>query len=168
MHIYTLRCEMIVQENLEAVFAVFENPHNLIAITPSWLSFQVISQGPIQMRQGTRIEYNIRWLGLPMYWRTNILEYQPPYRFIDEQEQGPYQLWQHHHLFEQTEEGIKVRDYVEYALPFGLLGRLTHAVLVKNQLRGILHYRQQKLKQLIGARTIITELPNVTSKVERS
>ncbi len=96
-----------------------------------------------------------------MYWRTNILEYQPPFFFLDEQEVGPYRLWQHHHTFEPTAEGVKVRDHVDYALPLGPLGRLTHALAVGKQLRGILNYRQQKLKELMGVRTIITELPRI-------
>jgi ligand-binding SRPBCC domain-containing protein len=164
MHIYTLDCEMIVQKDLASVFKVFENPHNLSEITPSWLSFQVLSGEPVKMGKGTRIEYNIRWLGFPLYWRTLITEYCPPYLFIDEQEKGPYRLWRHYHFFDSTEEGTKVHDHVQYALPYGSLGRLTHAALVRDQLRGILNYRQQQLKKLINARTIITELPHIQSE----
>ncbi len=101
------------------------------------------------MRKGAEIEYNIRWLGLPMHWKTLISNYDPPHSFVDEQVQGPYALWIHHHTFEETAAGTKVGDHVEYALPFGKLGEIAHAVIVKRQLDAIFQFRQREITKLL-------------------
>ena len=44
-----------------------------------------------------------------------------------------------------------MRDMVRYALPFGLLGRLAHAWVVKAELNTIFDYRARKVSELLGA-----------------
>ena len=159
MRVYTLRCEMMTQCSLEETFAVFENPYNLAKITPPQLKFQVSSKQRVQMRKGAEIEYTIRWMALPMHWKTLIVEYQPPHLFVDEQARGPYRLWRHRHTFERTSEGIRIGDQVDYALPFGFLGRLVHALAVRRQLMRIFNYRQRELGKILGGGTVQTLKP---------
>ena len=167
MPIYTLRCEMLTELSIEDTFRVFEDPYNLARITPSWLNFQVTSKDHVQIESGAEIDYLIRWLGLPMRWKTNIQVYDPPHLFVDEQAKGPYQLWQHHHSFRETSEGTLVGDRVDYALPFGLLGQLAHALLVKWQLLTIFRYRQRALGRLFGGRARQTLAPCITKNYSR-
>lgn len=161
MHIYTLRCELLTQTPIDDVFRIFENPSNLAKITPCWLNFRVTSPEPVHMRQGAEIQYRIRWMGLQMKWKTVIREYRPPLCFVDEQTSGPYSLWRHRHVFEATQEGTKVGDHVEYALPLGLLGRFAHAALVRRQLVEIFQYRQQEITKMLGGSTVQTVAPAV-------
>jgi ligand-binding SRPBCC domain-containing protein len=161
MHIYTLRCEMLTRSTLQETFAVFENPYNLSKITPAWLSFNVTSKG-VEMRAGAEITYTIKWLGVPMRWKTIIREYQPPFLFVDEQAEGPYALWRHRHTFSSESEDTRVADRVEYALPFGPLGRLAHALIVKKQLEAIFRYRQRELGKILGGKIVATVEPSIT------
>ncbi len=161
MHVYTLECEMLTNSSLEETFAVFEDPYNLARITPPSLNFKVTSNERVQMRKGAEIEYTIRWLGLPMHWKTLILEYEPPFLFVDEQAKGPYSQWRHRYTFQSTPKGVLVGDHVEYALPFGPLGRLTHALGVRRQLESIFRFRQQELGKILGGKTIQTVQPFV-------
>lgn len=147
---YRLRCQMEVKQPLTDVFAVFENPRNLAHITPPWLRFRIRDAGPLTMAKGLRIRYTIRWLGIPLPWRTRITAYQPGRSFVDEQELGPYRLWRHTHTFQQAADGVLVTDEVDYELPFGLMGRFMHALLVKRQLLGIFRYRQSALARIFG------------------
>ncbi|MEO7653795.1 MAG: SRPBCC family protein [Bryobacteraceae bacterium] len=151
MKIYTLRCEMKIPASQQDAFAVFENPHNLAKITPPWLNFRITSREPVAMRKGAEIEYRIRWLGVPIRWTTVIAEYEPPRMFVDQQAKGPYTLWRHRHTFEPVDGGTLVSDTVEYALPFGWLGRLMHRLLVARQLREIFRFRQRALLDLYAA-----------------
>ena len=153
MHIYTLRCETLAPLPIGGVFRVFEDPYNLARLTPPWLHFRLTSKERVEMRKGAEIDYVIRWLGVPMRWRTVIAEYDPPHLFVDEQVRGPYPLWRHRHTFETAAEGTLVRDRVDYALPFGVLGRAAHAMLVGAQLRRIFAYRQAKLDELFGVKS---------------
>jgi ligand-binding SRPBCC domain-containing protein len=161
MRIYTLTCELVTDRSLRDTFAVFEDPYNLAKITPSWLSFQVTSKEKVQMRKGAEIYYTIKWLGLPMKWKTIIQEYTPPTLFVDEQAKGPYKLWRHRHTFVETAEGVLVGDHVDYALPFGVLGRMAHGVMVGRQLKAIFRYRQQELKKMLGGNTRETKPPSI-------
>ena len=161
MKLYQLRCEMLTTSSLEETFAVFEDPYNLAKITPPWLNFRVLSQQKVQMRKVAEIEYVIRWLGLPIHWKTIILEYEPPFFFVDDQAKGPYTRWRHHHTFEPAQNGTRVLDRVEYALPFGPLGRLAHEAVVRRQLLGIFNFRQQELGKILGSGAIQTVAPYV-------
>ncbi len=166
MHTYHLRCRMLAPLPLDQVFEVFENPYNLAKITPPWLAFHVISRDQVVMRPGAEIEYRIRWLGIPLYWKTRITGYEPPFFFTDEQERGPYPLWRHHHTFQSTPEGVIVSDHVEYALPFGPLGRLAHKLVVGNQLRRIFTYRQRKLAEMFGVACRTLLAPEISTRGE--
>lgn len=164
MPTYTLRCEMLTEQSIESTFRVFEDPYNLAKITPPWLNFKVTSDR-VQMRQGAEIDYIIRWLGLPMRWKTIIQAYDPPYLFVDEQAKGPYTLWQHHHTFRETAEGTLVGDRVDYVLPFGPLGQLAHMLMVRWQLLAIFRYRQKALAQMFEGRTKQTLAPTITRRL---
>ena len=41
-------------------------------------------------------------------------------------------------------------DLIHYALPFGFLGRMVHAAIVKNQLNAIFDYRREVLSDKFG------------------
>lgn len=115
------------------------------------------------MREGLTIEYEIRWLHLPMRWKSLIVEYHPPVRFADQQLEGPYARWHHHHDFESIEGGTIVRDTVNYAMPLGVLGRMAHATAVRWQLLAIFRYRQEALAKVLPGKTTTIKEPEIQS-----
>ncbi|HVN05151.1 MAG TPA: SRPBCC family protein [Bryobacteraceae bacterium] len=154
MKTYRLETSISVAVSLKEAFAFFEDPRNLARLTPPWLNFRITSPGEIQMRKGAEIRYRIRWLGLPLNWKTVITEYEPPFFFVDEQAAGPYAFWRHRHTFKPTEYGALVSDRVDYALPLGPLGRLMHGLVAERQLQEIFAYRQKMLAEILtGAPT---------------
>ncbi|MBO6534185.1 MAG: cell division inhibitor, partial [Muricauda sp.] len=46
--------------------------------------------------------------------------------------------------------GVEMEDIIDYKLPFGILGQLTHPLLVKGQLQKIFEFREKKLADLFG------------------
>jgi hypothetical protein len=149
MKIYRLERETVVPVPLARAFAFFEDPYNLARITPPSLGFRITSRERVRMRKGAEISYRIRVAGVPLGWRTVIAEYRPPHYFVDEQASGPYKLWRHRHEFRDVPGGTLVRDRVEYALPFGWIGRAAHGLFVRRQLREIFDYRGKVLAQVL-------------------
>src|SRR6188508_413267 len=95
--VYTLKFVQMLPVNLETAWDYFSRPSNLRDITPPGLDFKIISrhQGD-QMYPGQLIEYKIHpFLGIPLYWMTEITHVKTLEYFVDEQRYGPYSLWHH-------------------------------------------------------------------------
>ncbi len=148
---FVLQREQWIPRPLDDVFAFFSDAKNLGAITPPWLGFRIPIPEPIVMRSGAKIVYMLRWHGFPVRWVTEITRWDPPTGFDDVQLKGPYSFWHHSHSFQPINGGTLIGDTVRYALPFGLLGRLAHAWVVKAELNTIFDYRAKKVSELLGA-----------------
>lgn len=135
----------------EEVFAFFEDARNLEAITPPFLRFRVTTPGPIEMREGTLIEYRLSLFGIPFGWKTRIDVYEPGVRFVDRQLEGPYRLWRHTHTFEDVAGGTRMTDRVEYESPLGPLGTIADALFVKRTVAKIFDHRAEVIGQRFGA-----------------
>jgi ligand-binding SRPBCC domain-containing protein len=146
---YTLERKQLIPGDVSTVFGFFENPHNLKDITPAWLSFRVKSSTDNVVRHGTRISYTIRWLGLPVRWESLIARYERGVVFADQMLRGPYKSWYHTHEFNEVPEGVEMTDRVVYEMPFGLLGRLAHALMVRRQLNAIFDHRAARIARLL-------------------
>jgi len=147
--VYVLERDQLVRAPAERVFGFFSNAENLEAITPGFLGFEVVTPTPIEMRKDAEIVYRLRIAGVPIPWRTRITSWEPGRGFVDEQERGPYALWEHTHRFEETDRGVLVSDRVRYALPFGPLGRLAHALWVHSALARIFDFRFARVRALL-------------------
>ena len=129
---------------LDTVFAFFGDAGNLDAITPPWLHFKILTPQPIEMGQGTLIDYRIRIHGIPIRWRTRINAWEPPFRFVDEQISGPYRLWIHEHTFAERDGGTLIRDVVRYATPFDAL---LHDRFVRPDIERIFAFRKEAIER---------------------
>jgi hypothetical protein len=147
---YTLVREQRFPRTREELFPFFADAGNLAEITPPFLHFRIRTPLPIDTKPGALIDYTIRLFGVPIRWRTRIEAFEPPARFSDVQLRGPYRRWHHAHEFVAVEGGTLMRDTVEYAIPYGPLGRLAHALLVKRWLRRIFDYRRDVLERRFG------------------
>jgi ligand-binding SRPBCC domain-containing protein len=144
---FTLHTELWLPRSCTEIFPFFADARNLEKITPPWLKFQVLTPAPIAMRPGAQIDYRIRIHGFPIGWRTEIMAWDPPHRFIDVQLRGPYSLWHHTHTFEARDDGTLCRDDVRYR-PHG--GALVNWLFVRRDIERIFEYRQQRLKEFFS------------------
>src|ERR1700733_3595287 len=147
-YVYTLRRKQWVPHPIQEVFTFFSDARNLEALTPSWLRFQILTPGSIAIASGTKIDYRLRWHALSLRWTTEIVQWDPPYSFEDIQLSGPYRSWHHIHGFEEITGGTRLTDIVHYSMPFGLLGRLAHALNVRRNVEQIFDYRGEKIRTL--------------------
>ena len=125
-------------------------PRNLDQITPPELKFKIITDTPDTMYNGLQIRYEIT---IPFFgrreWLTEISEITPGESFVDLQLKGPYRHWRHfHQLLPYGRNASRMIDRIDYALPFGLLGDITHNLIVKKQLEQIFDYREKALRSI--------------------
>ncbi len=137
--------EQLLSYPIEQVFRFFASPENLNLLTPPWANFSILSPQPIEMAVGTVIEYRIRLRGVPVTWRSEITEWQPPFAFCDVQLRGPYRFWVHRHTFEERPDGTLVTDHVDYGV---LGGALVNRLFVAGELKRIFGYRKTRLHEL--------------------
>ena len=115
------------------------------------MGFHILSGADREMFPGQIIQYIVTpVLGIKTKWVTEITHVKNKAYFVDEQRFGPYALWHHKHFIRPIEGGVELEDIVDYKLPFGLLGRLAHPILVKPKLKEIFDYRHKKLIELFG------------------
>ncbi len=148
MRRYTLKREQTIARPRAEVFSFFEKPENLAKITPPSMEFKILTPQPITMTSGALIDYTLRIFGIRQRWTTLILMYEPPTEFVDVQLRGPYVFWRHTHHFEETADGTRVVDYIEYILPYGFFGRMINALFIRRQLKGIFDYRGRKIREI--------------------
>ena len=149
--------EQYVPQGLTQTFEFFSDAKNLETLTPSFLSFQVLSVSTQTIGAGTEICYRLKVHGVPIHWKTIITVWEQEKRFVDYQQEGPYRLWHHEHLFESissistngmNEPGTWMRDWVRYQLPMGSLGAIAGGSFVANDVEKIFNYRREKIDQL--------------------
>jgi ligand-binding SRPBCC domain-containing protein len=147
--VYELTDEFVVAADLARTWAFFSSAENLPRITPPWLRLRNV-YGPERVKANSELEYTIRWMGLPVRWRTWIIAWDEPREFVDLQVAGPYAMWHHRHRFEETAEGTRCEGWVSYRLPFGPVGRAVHVLVVRRQLMEIFRYRRGVIGENLG------------------
>ena len=148
--VHLLEREQFVPTPVDATFRFFADARNLERITPPWLAFRVVTPGDIEMAVGATIDYRIRLLGISVGWRSLISRWEPGVAFVDQQVKGPYRWWHHLHTFEAREGGTLIRDRVEYAVPYGPLAPVAHALVVRGRLRKIFDFRRDAIARIFG------------------
>jgi ligand-binding SRPBCC domain-containing protein len=114
------------------------------------MDFDIRTQNlPDKIYPGMIIGYIVRPLfGIPTKWVTEITHIREKSYFVDEQRVGPYKLWHHQHIILPQKNGVLMRDIVSYQPPFGVLGRIANALIIKNTLNEIFDFRKKALEKI--------------------
>ena len=146
---YQLKTTQFIPAPMTECWDYFSSPGNLKEITPPGMGFNIKTDLPAKMYEGMMIEYKVTpLLGIPMTWITEIKAVKEGQFFIDEQRKGPYEIWHHEHHFKEVDGGVEMTDIVSYELPFGILGKLVHPIIVKPKLDQIFKYRTKKVDEI--------------------
>lgn len=150
MHIFQYKTEQLLPIDIKSAWSFFSSPANLILITPGELDFKILTPlNEDEIYEGMVIDYKVKPLfGIPVRWKTEICELNKPFSFTDRQLKGPYRIWEHRHAFIEKDNGVLVKDKVNYQLPFGVIGSLTHLLLVRKKIETIFNYRRQMLHKI--------------------
>lgn len=138
--------------DIDTAWKFFSSPHNLSRITPKDMQFRVLTNLPDEsIHEGMIIDYKVSpILGIPMNWQTMITQVNEKKSFTDFQQKGPYKLWNHFHEFIPNEQGVLMKDTVDYDLPLGIIGVIAHTLMVRKKLGHIFDYRYRVLETLFN------------------
>lgn len=149
---HILEREQIIRHPREKVFKFFADAANLERITPPELNFHIITPQPINIEKGALIDYQLKLRGIPITWKTEITQWNPPHDFIDTALRSPYKQWIHLHTFEENERGETImKDIVRYRLPLEPLGDIAH-FYVKKELNYIFDYRYKVIEEIFHSK----------------
>ncbi len=143
----------LVPGPIDAVFDFFSRAENLGRITPPWLKFKVLTPTPLIMEKQSRLDLSLRLNHLPVHWKTEIAEWDPPHSFIDKQIKGPYLQWEHLHRFAAQEDHTLMEDAVIYRVPGWIFEPFIHLVFVRPKLEKIFDYREEQLNLIFQQRS---------------
>lgn len=160
--------------SVELVFAFFANPANLPHMFPPMLEARVedlrlaapparpVAQDPerrflsVAAGAGSEILISFRafpWAPSRLSWLARIVEFAWNSHFIDEQVRGPFSLFRHRHgiaaEMREGAEGTLVSDEIEFALPFGLIGRMGESI-ARRQLEKSFAFRHKRLPEILA------------------
>lgn len=146
--IKTLQIPIPIKEAWE----FFSSPANLKLITPQYMGFDITSKNTDEkMYPGMIIIYNVRpLLNIPVRWVTEITQVKEPFYFVDNQKSGPYKFWHHQHIFKEIKNGTEMTDIVNYAAPFGFLGKMAENLFIKKKVEEVFNFRNEKMKYLFN------------------
>jgi ligand-binding SRPBCC domain-containing protein len=150
---YVLKTEQAIPISLDEAWDFFSSPLNLEKITPKEMDFVVTSSynGDNKMYPGMIITYKLSPVfGVKMKWMTEITHVKQGEYFVDEQRFGPYALWHHQHHFKAIKGGVLMTDILNYAIPYGVIGRLINAIFAGKQIKTIFGYREKAIVGLFG------------------
>ena len=145
---HVLKRSTWIDQSIDDVYAFFADAGNLERITPPELRFRILTPLPIEMKVGALIKYRLSLFGVQFGWHTEISCWEPPHYFVDRQLVGPYSQWVHTHEFTSELSGTRMRDTVEYRLPWAPLG-VVALPLVRHQLKRIFDYREATIQRLL-------------------
>jgi uncharacterized protein len=140
-----------IEAPAEDVYAWHMLPEALERLTPPGEHLEVVERtGGIE--PGARVVLRFGQWPFRRRWVAEHGEYVAGRYFTDAQVSGPFALWKHTHRFEPDgPAACFLEDRVEYALPFGFLGRWFAGWFVRKKLERMFAYRHRRTALEIAA-----------------
>lgn len=130
-----------------AVYDWHAQPGTLERLTPPGENVRVLEKsGGIE--KGARVVLQMGRWPFRRKWVAEHGDYAVGRYFSDEQVSGPFAYWKHTHTFEPDGAAASIlEDRVEYALPFGFLGRWFGGWYARRKIERLFDYRHDVTKK---------------------
>ncbi|MDQ0734128.1 SRPBCC family protein [Arthrobacter agilis] len=94
---------------------------------------------------GQHVTWRARHFGVPIRMTSRITDMEAPNRFVDQQIRGPFRRFRHVHEFSHADGITTMTDRIEFAAPFGPLGRVVEKLVLARYLRTLIETRNRYL-----------------------
>lgn len=99
---------------------------------------------------GETVTWLARHLGMTRRMTVKITAMERPNHFRDEQTDGPFKRFVHDHDFESLDNGTtRMTDQIDFASPYGWLGRVVDRVVLRQYLQTLITKRAVALKSFL-------------------
>ncbi|MCW5942147.1 MAG: SRPBCC family protein [Fimbriimonadaceae bacterium] len=133
--------QTLIDAPVERVWEFHRSADALRRLSPPGTRVELMSQDGA-VRVGAVHRLRIRRFGLSVRWDARIERADPPSGFVDVALRSPFAHWRHDHEFVAQPGGRTLLvDRVDYALPFGFLGRVLDRLFVGRALDGMFSHR---------------------------
>ena len=97
---------------------------------------------------GQEVTWTGRHLGMRVSHASRITEYERPLHFQDAMVRGKFRTFRHDHFFDDLQPGrTRMRDVMEFAAPFGPIGRVVEILLLKRHMLHLLLRRNECIRR---------------------
>lgn len=96
---------------------------------------------------GEEVTWEGRHFGLLHRHTARITAYDRPRHFRDSMISGRFARFEHDHYFEATSSGTTMRDVIDFASPFGVVGRILDRLAVARYLRNLMDRRNHAIQR---------------------
>ena len=94
---------------------------------------------------GEHVTWRAWHFGVPIRMTRRITQMESPDYFVDEQVKGPFRRFRHVHEFSEDSHGTTMVDRIEFAAPFGPIGRVAERLVLARYLRTLIETRNRHL-----------------------
>jgi ligand-binding SRPBCC domain-containing protein len=148
--------QSVMPGTLSQLIAFHEAPDVFSRLAMPPLVFQVLRDTRASLTEG---ELSFRlWFGpVPLRWRARHERGPVQESFRDVQVEGPMEYWEHDHIFERAESGVRLTDRVTLAHKPGWRGLLTRLLFDGPPLRMLFVYRHWQTRRALRKMNFLTE-----------
>jgi ligand-binding SRPBCC domain-containing protein len=123
----------------------------------SSIEFHIASARPLKEKAVSGVTSGLLHEGDKVKWRarhfllrlthTSLMEVSRPFsHFREIMTSGIFARYEHEHYFAAMDDGTRVRDELKFAAPFGPLGRMIEALILRRYMTSLLQRRNAALK----------------------
>jgi hypothetical protein len=141
--------EAEINSSVEDVFLYRTGEGALERLTPPWQKVSIIEYDGELPKNGTAtFSIKEKWLP-PVKWKSEFSNYEKNKCYTETLISGPFKKWVHTRYFEPLDKNkCKVRDEIEFILPFGKLGALLGEKEVRQNLNDLFKFRYEALASM--------------------
>ena len=97
---------------------------------------------------GETVTFEGKHFGIRQRLTVKVTEFEKPRFFTDEMIEGTFESFKHKHEFLIEGDGTLMRDTLSWTSPYGFLGKIVDALLLRNHLRKFVTRRNLELKKI--------------------
>ncbi len=140
---------LILEVTAEQAFDFLIRPANHEKLSPPGMGLKFVNS-PEAFALGTQFEFKIQAWGQILTAKHEIIEFERPTLFVEQQVQGTLKQWRHEHRFEMNPDGkLVIGDYIEFQPPGGLMGLMVTESKILDNLEDGFYHRHQQLRKLL-------------------